>query len=281
MIHDNVSDILEWVERNADRKITVAELEKISGYGRRHLTCLFIMYTGHPPGRYVRYRKLSRAAFWLRLTTRPSAEIAFHLGFDSQASFCRAFQKMTGLPPEKYRSAVGWDFSSLVLPCHRRPRFFPAGERCSLPPVMLTGKTVRYTEKVLHPPVSAAYRRELAVSELMASRQDVFMVTRFSPSSQRDDEVCIDTFVGRERAEASSAPVTLQMVSGGEYIRFLFCGSPEEYAGFSRLIYHYVLPELKVVRRPGADIERFIHTGEEVTRQVVCHYFVPVMPPAD
>lgn len=279
MIHDNVRDILGWVEKNIDRKITVTELEKISGYSRRHLTSLFIMHTGHPPGRYIRYRKLSIAAFLLRLTTRGSTEIALQLGFDSQSSFCRSFQKMAGIPPEKYRSAAGWDFAPLLPPTHLRPNFFPAGERYTFAPVILRGKTVRYTEKVLQPSGAAAYRRELAVSELMASRQDIFIVTHFAPSPQQDDEVCIDMFVGGEGAlTVSSEPMTLQAVSGGEYIKFLYSGSPEEYAGFSRLIYHYILPELNVVRRPGADIERLIYTGEETSRQVVCHYFIPVMP---
>ncbi|HGG6428287.1 TPA: helix-turn-helix domain-containing protein, partial [Salmonella enterica subsp. enterica serovar Kottbus] len=198
MRHKNISDILEWVERNLTRKITVPELVKISGYSRRHLTCLFIMYTGYPPAKYIRHRRLCQAAFLLRLTNRSSTEIAFRQGFDSQPSFCRAFQKMTGTSPEKYRSAVGWDFGSLLLPRHLRPRFYPAGERCTLAPVMLRGRTVRYTEKVLQPPGAADYRRQLAVSELAAARQDVYMVTHFTPARKQDETLRIETFVGGE-----------------------------------------------------------------------------------
>lgn len=98
--------VVQWIENNIEKKISTGELESISGYSKRHLNNVFLKYTGVAPGQYIRYRKLCRAAYLLRLTKHKIVDIAYLLEFDSPQSFSRAFRKSYHCSPSEYREYV-------------------------------------------------------------------------------------------------------------------------------------------------------------------------------
>ncbi|EDY9238455.1 helix-turn-helix transcriptional regulator [Salmonella enterica subsp. enterica serovar Kottbus] len=82
--------LMEWIERNLHRKITLPEMTRKSGYTSRHLYNLFMAGPGVSPSAYIRQRKLSLASIMLRDTRRPVTEIALMYGFEHSQSFTRA-----------------------------------------------------------------------------------------------------------------------------------------------------------------------------------------------
>jgi AraC-like DNA-binding protein len=88
--------------RYADRW-TLAALARAVGVSRTVLTERFHHFLGEPPMTYLTRWRLRLGARALMTTSRTVAQIAFENGYESEASFNRAFKREYGVPPARYR----------------------------------------------------------------------------------------------------------------------------------------------------------------------------------
>ena len=103
-------DPLERARRLVDDRLfeplTLTGLADAAGLSAYHFTRQFGARFGASPMAYVRARRLASAAE--RLCAEPSPtliDLAFDCGFDSQEGFTRAFKRLFGVPPGRYRRA--------------------------------------------------------------------------------------------------------------------------------------------------------------------------------
>jgi AraC-like DNA-binding protein len=82
---------------------TVAELARETGLSRTVLSDRFRHFLGEPPMTYLTRWRLQLGARGLVATSRSVAQIAIEAGYESEASFNRAFKRLYGLPPARYR----------------------------------------------------------------------------------------------------------------------------------------------------------------------------------
>lgn len=107
-----VEALLLWTEkRSFDEKITVEMLAVKSGYSKGYIQKIFKERTGFTFGSYVRGRKLTRAAFILKMTRSSIRHIVSELQFKSYQSFEKAFRKQFKMSPLQYRKNKIWDFT--------------------------------------------------------------------------------------------------------------------------------------------------------------------------
>jgi AraC-like DNA-binding protein len=83
---------------------TVAGLANEVGVSRSVLAERFRQYLSETPIAYLTRWRLQLGAQQLRSTNRSVAEIAGEVGYESEASFNRAFKREFGLPPARFRS---------------------------------------------------------------------------------------------------------------------------------------------------------------------------------
>ncbi|MFK7753390.1 MAG: helix-turn-helix domain-containing protein [Sedimentitalea sp.] len=82
------------------------EMEKLArsvGLSRPHFFKLFKQYMGVTPNVYMNTLRSERAIEELLRTDKTVTDIAFDLGFSSQASFTRFFSSNVGIAPSEYR----------------------------------------------------------------------------------------------------------------------------------------------------------------------------------
>ena len=82
---------------------TVEELAREVGLSRTVLADRFMHYLGQPPIQYLTKWRLSLAADRLRDGNASIVRVAEQAGYDSEASFNRAFKREFGLPPATWR----------------------------------------------------------------------------------------------------------------------------------------------------------------------------------
>lgn len=82
---------------------TLAELGREIGLSRTVLSERFRHFLGEPPMAYLTRWRLLLGARGLTGTTRSVAEIASEVGYESEATFNRAFKRQFGKPPARYR----------------------------------------------------------------------------------------------------------------------------------------------------------------------------------
>lgn len=86
---------------------TLAEMSALAGYSPYHFVRIFSAGEGVSPMEYVRRRRMAAAA--MRIAREPDLELialAMDCGFESQEAFTRAFKRMHGVPPGKFRRTI-------------------------------------------------------------------------------------------------------------------------------------------------------------------------------
>lgn len=95
---------IDYIEDHLDEEIDLAEVTRVAGVSHWHFQRIFKALTGETLKNYIRSRRLAHARVLLITTKASVLEIALHAGFDSQASFTRAFRDAFGTPPARYRA---------------------------------------------------------------------------------------------------------------------------------------------------------------------------------
>jgi len=95
--------VLDYIEDNISKDVTLENLAAIAGYSAFHFSRKFTLAMGISPGRYISQRRLENAMAELAARKLPVAEIALNAQFSSQASFTRAFHRVTGTTPKEYQ----------------------------------------------------------------------------------------------------------------------------------------------------------------------------------
>ncbi|ELD0440783.1 helix-turn-helix transcriptional regulator [Escherichia coli] len=98
-----VNDIIRWIDNNIEKPLQVKDVAEHAGYSIWHFQRIFSHYHGVSLGRYLRERRLNRAAELLLNTNMSVYQICLKCGFDSQQSFTRTFTRLFQCSPALYR----------------------------------------------------------------------------------------------------------------------------------------------------------------------------------
>ncbi len=102
-----VGKALTLLHHRPDYPWTVTNLAHEIGLSKTVLADRFRQLIGEPPMAYLTRWRLRLGARALTATTRSVAEIAGDAGYDSEATFNRAFKREFGVPPARYRRERG------------------------------------------------------------------------------------------------------------------------------------------------------------------------------
>ena len=101
-----VGAALALLHRKPFRDWTLEGLAAEAGTSRSVLSERFARYLGDPPLTYLARWRLQLASRLLETTRKTIQQIATEVGYDSEASFNRAFKREFGNPPARYRKVL-------------------------------------------------------------------------------------------------------------------------------------------------------------------------------
>jgi AraC family transcriptional regulator len=111
-----VAKALWFIEHHLAADVTLAEISEVAGVSRFHMARAFGTTTGHSVMRYVRARRLTKAARMLANGAPDILMVALDAGYNSHEAFTRAFRDQFGATPDKVRAAGTVDNLNLVEP---------------------------------------------------------------------------------------------------------------------------------------------------------------------
>jgi AraC-like DNA-binding protein len=94
---------LARIHRSPGENWNVERLAEVAGLSRARFSHRFRNLLSVSPARYLQQWRLRLAAAWLRNGYMPVSQVAQELGYDSEASFSRAFKRFAGVPPGSVR----------------------------------------------------------------------------------------------------------------------------------------------------------------------------------
>lgn len=286
---DLVYELIEWIELNLDKSLSVNQVARKAGYSQWHLQRVFRKVTGQKLASYIRNRRLAKSAMELRLTSQSVLDIALKYCFDSQQSFTRAFRNQFSVTPGKYRQALEWDTKGIVPPIHRKEYIQPMVNYTKLNDFILVGIKRKYSCRLddivtKRQSMCSIFWREF-LSDIDNSPSIpplLYGIHEAHPNKNKENEqeVYYVTAMSPEHLSINIAGVSLFTVTGGNYVKFTYTGSVEELADFFISIYDICIPSLNIIRRPGVDVELYYKVTEQDLYMrpswICCEYYVPV-----
>ena len=97
--------VLAAIHRDPSHAWTVATLAKLMGASRSGFAQRFAAIVGETPARYVTRLRMHQARQWLVNDRSMISVVARRLGYDSEASFSRAFKRELGFAPSHFRNS--------------------------------------------------------------------------------------------------------------------------------------------------------------------------------
>lgn len=116
-----VDKALWIIERNMDSSLSLNDIARACGVSRSHLAHAFGTATGLTVMKYLRARRLSRAAYALANGAPNILAVALDAGYSSHEAFTRAFRDHFSIPPERSREQNSIDELELTHPLTLRP----------------------------------------------------------------------------------------------------------------------------------------------------------------
>jgi AraC-like DNA-binding protein len=98
-----VGQALALMHRDPARAWTLPDLARASGTSRTVLADRFAQLMGESPLAYLARWRLQLGARHLLTTNRKVMQVAYDVGYESEAAFNRAFRRAFGVPPARYR----------------------------------------------------------------------------------------------------------------------------------------------------------------------------------
>ncbi|WP_439408622.1 helix-turn-helix domain-containing protein [Bradyrhizobium sp. DASA03076] len=98
--------VKDFIEANLEGEITLAAMASACGIGTKSFVRAFAATTGKSPYQYVIAARVERAKRLIEQDQEGLAEIALRCGFSHQEHLTRAFRRLTGQTPGRYRRSV-------------------------------------------------------------------------------------------------------------------------------------------------------------------------------
>ncbi|MBB5751846.1 AraC family transcriptional regulator [Prosthecomicrobium pneumaticum] len=102
----DVGRVLAAIHLKPDEDWTVEALAQVMGASRSGFAKRFADVVGETPARYVLGVRMHQARLWLERDRMRVTTVAERLGYESEAAFSRAFKRVVGAPPSRFRAAA-------------------------------------------------------------------------------------------------------------------------------------------------------------------------------
>ncbi len=176
----SVADKALWViERNWSGELNLPAIAEACGVSRSHLATAFGTSTGWPVIKYLRARRLTRAAEMLARGAPDILAVALEAGYGSHEAFTRAFRDQFGVQPERVRERASTQGLALVAPLDLRAREQPV----LAPPSLTEAAAVRA--------VGLSRRHTFGKVIGIPIQWEAFMATHYGPIPHRVDGIPI------------------------------------------------------------------------------------------
>lgn len=113
----DIGKVLVAIHRTPERDWTVAELARLMGSSRSSFAERFASAVGQTPARYLAEVRMHLARLWLQRDKLRIGVVAQRLGYDSEASFSRAYKRIIGVAPSISRGEQTGDGTLVAQTC--------------------------------------------------------------------------------------------------------------------------------------------------------------------
>jgi len=274
------NSLLEHIDNRLPYQMTMNELQRISGYSKRHLSRLFLEYAGVTPYLYIKVMWAYRILLELKFTTISVEDICKKHNRKGIGYFKKSIELITGECIDKSKTHRNISFNG-ILKKHRinLPKRYLSCTFVSLFDFDIQARGVKHTFQRPGGMMIASHYHQIEriidnfCDTNSLNRDDVWMCAQFSPYDGENYEVSMYTFIsGNPTFLPEGENLSLQ----GDYICFSWAGRVEDTFLRVRSFYDIFFLEYMATRKEGFDISRR-RKVEGIDNYYVFSYYIPVV----
>ncbi len=213
--------VILYVEQNYTYELTLEELAKVAGFSKYHFHRIFKSMVGESLSEYVRRVRLSSTTLKFK-TDQKVTQIAMNSGYETNASFSKAFKNHFGMTPKEFGQNAKLQKGSKmqepkmveldpveVLYVRRKGAYEKAAAEAA---EVLYGFV--YTQKIKHK------------KNLMGKNAQMFGIGHDDPNITPQEKLRCDICVSYDdKSVVPEGEVSVKTIEGGKYAMFLHKGA--------------------------------------------------------
>lgn len=214
-----------YIQKNLDEELTLEKISRVACISCFHFHRIFRAFTGESLNHYIRRLRMEKAAGRLKYSEDLITEVALDSGYQTPASFTRAFQQTMGTTPTTYRSTKTKNVNRNQTTGEMK---MIAPEVIEMPDLQVL--FVRREGSYQNSPKEAwtALLQFASDHHLDLSKQRRFSIALDDPNITGEDHLRFDACITAPKEILGQGEVCLQTLHGGKYAVFVHKGPYED-----------------------------------------------------
>ena len=217
----SVYKVILYIEQNYNDNLTLEELAKVASFSQFHFHRIFKTIIGESLGSHVRRVRLARSTSKF-MTNQKITQIALDSGYETNASFSKAFKNHFGLTPKEFSKKVKMTKGSNML----KPKYLEL-EPVDVLYVRKTGDYTKSCGEAWEVLMAFAYQQKIKYKKnLMGKEAMAFGIGHDNPSVTDVDKLRCDACISwDDKSDKPEGEILSKTIAGGKYAMFLHKGS--------------------------------------------------------
>lgn len=213
----SVYKVIFYIEQNYGYELSLEELSFVAGFSKYHFHRIFKSITGENLSDYIRRVRLSSTTLKLK-TNQKITQIAMHSGYETNASFSRAFKKHFGMTPKEFSKNAKIKKGNAIL----KPEFIEL-EDIKVQYIRATGEYEQSVNESWNKMIEFATKHNL-FGKIKAR----YGIAHDNPKVIESEKIRYDACIKMDDIDITpDGDVTSKIITGGTYARFVHVGSYE------------------------------------------------------
>jgi len=273
--------LLTFIEKNFKKDINIPDIEEACHYSYRNINRIFHALHQETIGKYIKRKRLEKAAEYLKYTQESVSDIAYDVGFGDVAAFSKAFKSKFKCSPSAFREEK-YQLSSDTSTSHFSNELPPiAFEIIKLPAFQTLSLTYRGSYDDLE-----AIQQVWEQLVMYANSQNLLTENTIYLASILDDDEISEAIHCRYQA-AITLPETLhftpkalfntQLIPAQKYAKFLHHGAHQKSPETYQHIYSQWLTHIQLEIADVPILEVYLNDEDDTPQEeLLTEIYIPI-----
>ena len=243
----SVYRVVYYIEQHYAEDLTIEKLAKIAGFSKYHFHRIFLAIIGENISAFIRRVRLSASTGKL-FNGRLVTEVAMQSGYETPASFAKAFKEDFGLSPKAF-SKQFYKREDKIMIDVKIIDFKPIEVLC----VRKVGDYMVSAEKAWESLMGFAYGQKIKEKKnLMGKEAMMFGIGYDDPKSIEAEKLCYDACISYDdKSVKPEGEVVAKTIQGGKYLYHLHKGSYDGLKDkYSEMTHYMIEHNIMMADRP-------------------------------
>jgi AraC family transcriptional regulator len=221
----SVYKVILYIERNYHEELTLEELSKIASFSKYHFHRIFKSIIGETVGEYVRTVRLQNSTRKLSTSNQNITQIALDIGYETNASFSKAFKERFGVTPKEFSKNLKSKQRTIMI----EPKIIEL-EPIEVLYIRKVGDYTKVVGEAWESIMSFAYPQKIKFKKnLMGKDAQMFGIGHDDPSITPKNELRYDACISYDdKSVKPRGEIGVKTIEGGRYVKYLHKGAYEE-----------------------------------------------------